>query len=47
MGSKNRAMGYPLTLVAEDMGDSPQRINRLRAEAAAKALTAPAVVGNG
>lgn len=42
MGSKKRAMGYPLALVAEDLGDSPQRIKRLRSEAAAEALTAPA-----
>lgn len=41
MGSKKRAMGYPLAIVAEDMGDSPQRITRLRSEAAAEALTAP------
>ncbi|MEV4414005.1 phage portal protein [Catellatospora sp. NPDC049609] len=48
MGTKRRSMGYPLTMVAEDMGDSPQRVNRLRAEAAAEALTAPpAVTGGG
>ncbi|CRK59065.1 Phage portal protein  len=38
MGTKKRAMGYPLTMVAEDMGESVQRVERLRVEAAAEAL---------
>lgn len=38
MGTKKRGMGYPLTMVAEDMGDSPQRITRLRTESAAEAM---------
>ena len=38
MGIKKKAIGYPLTMVAEDMGDSPQRIARLRSEAASDAL---------
>lgn len=42
MGVKKKNMGYPLTMVAEDMGESPQRVERLRTEAAAEAmLTAP------
>lgn len=46
-GVKKRAMGYPLAVVAEDMGESPQRVNRITSESAADALlaaaTAPAV----
>lgn len=58
MGSKKKAMGYPLALVAEDMGESPQRVARLRAEQAADQLQlslgigapaqpAPAAAGGG
>lgn len=42
MGSKRRAMGYPLTMVAEDMGDAPARVERLRTEAAAEQMLANA-----
>ncbi|MGW4127965.1 phage portal protein [Amycolatopsis japonica] len=38
MGVKKHAMGYPLTMVAEDMGDSPARVERLRTEVAAERL---------
>lgn len=41
MGSKKRSMGYPLPMVAEDMGESPARVDRLRTEAAAEQLLAP------
>ena len=39
-GSKLRGMGYPLAIVAERIGDSPQQIARLRAEQAAEAARA-------
>jgi hypothetical protein len=38
MGVKKRSMGWPLPMVAEDMGESPQRVSRLRAEAATEAM---------
>ncbi len=37
MGTKKRGMGYPLTMVAEDMGESVQRVERLRVESATEA----------
>lgn len=37
-GSKLRAAGYPLPIVAERMGDSPQQIAQLRVEMAAEKL---------
>lgn len=44
---KKRSIGYPLAVVAEDLGESPARVNRITSEAAADALlatiTAPAV----
>lgn len=40
MGAKRREIGYPLTMVAEDMGESPTRIDRLRSETAGEALLA-------
>jgi hypothetical protein len=44
-GSKLKAIGYPVTVIAERMGDSPQQIDRLRAELAnAAALTALSAV---
>jgi len=42
MGIKRKSMGYPLTMVAEDMGDSPARVERLRTEAAAEQILAAA-----
>jgi hypothetical protein len=42
MGVKRKSMGYPLTMVAEDMGDSPGRVERLRTEVAAEQLLAAA-----
>lgn len=48
---KRRSMGYPLEMVAEDMGESPQRIKRLRSGTVSEALTGtrpiPAVVVTG
>lgn len=38
MGTKKRSMGWPLSMVAEDMGESPQRIERLKTESAAEKL---------
>jgi hypothetical protein len=38
MGVKKKNMGWPLAMVAEDMGESPQRVSRLRTEAAAEAM---------
>jgi hypothetical protein len=50
MGIKQRSMGYPLTMVAENMGESPARVERLRTEAAAEqmlaAVTDPTAVAN-
>lgn len=47
-GSKLVAMGYPLPIVAQRLGDSPQQIAQLRAEMAKAqlqaALTAPATI---
>jgi len=39
MGTKYKAIGYPLTMVAEKVGDSPATIERLRTEAAAEQLS--------
>ncbi|MFI1607843.1 phage portal protein [Streptomyces griseofuscus] len=36
--TKKKAIGYPLTVLAEDMGESPQRVRRIAAGAAADAL---------
>lgn len=36
---KLNSIGWPLPMIAEDMGESPQRITRLRTEAAAQQLT--------
>lgn len=38
MGVKKKSIGWPLAMVAEDMGESPQRVSRLRAEAATEAM---------
>ncbi|MGH8876784.1 MAG: phage portal protein [Stackebrandtia sp.] len=38
--TKLRSIGYPLAMVAEDLGESPQRVSRLRGEAATDALLA-------
>jgi hypothetical protein len=38
MGTKKISMGYPLPLVAEDMGESPARVGRLRQEVARQRL---------
>jgi hypothetical protein len=50
-GSKLKAIGYPVTVIAERMGDSPQQIERLRAElandAALQALSAVPPLGPG
>lgn len=40
MATKKKSIGYPLTMVAEDMGESPQRVDRLRIEAAGEQLMA-------
>lgn len=42
---KKHSIGYPLSILAEDMGESPPRVERIVAEAAADALlnTPPAV----
>lgn len=37
---KRSSIGYPLAILAEDLGESPQRIERIRAEAASGALLA-------
>jgi hypothetical protein len=42
-GTKRKSMGYPLTMVAEDMGDSPARVERLRTEQAAEELRTAAL----
>jgi hypothetical protein len=36
--TKKKAIGYPLAVLAEDMGESPQRVRRIAAGAAADAL---------
>lgn len=38
--TKKKAIGYPLAVLAEDLGESPQRIRRITSEAAADALLA-------
>lgn len=38
MGVKMRTIGFPTSMIAEDMGYSPQRIARLRTETAAEAM---------
>ena len=38
--SKKKAIGYPLAVLAEDLGESPQRVNRITSEAASDALLA-------
>lgn len=38
--AKKKAIGYPLAIVAEDMGESPQRVERIVAESAADQLQA-------
>lgn len=45
-GVKKKTIGYPLSIIAEDMGDSPQRIDRIKAEAAGDALLAAALLPN-
>jgi hypothetical protein len=37
---KKKSIGYPLAVLAEDLGESPQRVNRITAEAASDALLA-------
>lgn len=50
MGTKLKSIGYPTTMVAERMGDSPQQVDRLRAESAAQQFAAllsqPAATAN-
>lgn len=41
--TKKHAVGYPLGILAEDMGESPQRVRRITSEAAGAALLAGAV----
>lgn len=41
MGVKKKAIGYPVSMIAESMGESPQRISRMETERAAEALLAP------
>lgn len=41
--TKKQAIGYPLPILAEDLGESPQRINRIVAGAAGQALLAATV----
>ncbi|MGW6531466.1 phage portal protein [Streptomyces venezuelae] len=41
--SKKHAVGYPLAILAEDMGESPQRVRRITSEAAGAALLASTV----
>ncbi|MFC6885300.1 MULTISPECIES: phage portal protein [Actinomadura] len=36
--TKKKAIGYPLAVIAEDMGESPQRVQRIVSEAAADQL---------
>jgi hypothetical protein len=38
--TKKKAIGYPLAVLAEDLGESPQRVNRITSEAAGDALLA-------
>ncbi|MEU9470430.1 phage portal protein [Streptomyces avermitilis] len=38
--TKKRSVGYPLAILAEDMGESPQRVRRITSEAAGAALLA-------
>lgn len=38
MGVKLSSMGYPLSVVAEEMGEPPQRVSRLKAEQASQTL---------
>ncbi|WP_030670670.1 phage portal protein [Streptomyces rimosus] len=41
--TKKHSVGYPLSILAEDMGESPQRVRRIASEAAGAALlSAPA-----
>jgi hypothetical protein len=37
---KKKSIGYPLAVLAEDLGESPQRVNRITSEAAADTLRA-------
>lgn len=41
--TKKKAIGYPLAVLAEDMGESPQRVRRIASGAAADALLAAAL----
>lgn len=36
--TKKKSIGYPLAVLAEDLGESPQRVNRITSEAASDAL---------
>jgi hypothetical protein len=38
--TKKKAIGYPLGVLAEDLGESPQRVNRILSESAADTLRA-------
>lgn len=40
MAVKKHSIGWPLAMLAEDMGESPQRVQRLRTEVAAEKLLA-------
>jgi hypothetical protein len=49
--TKKKSIGYPLAVLAEDLGESPARVNRITSESAADALlagiTAPAPAQSG
>jgi hypothetical protein len=40
---KKKSIGIPLTMIAEEMGESPQRVQRLRTESAAEQIRAQAM----
>ncbi|MEU3528831.1 phage portal protein [Streptomyces sp. NPDC038707] len=42
--TKKASVGYPLAILAEDMGESPQRVRRITSEAAGAALLASTVL---
>lgn len=44
---KKKSIGYPLAVLAEDLGESPQRVQRITSEAAADALLAQSLTDPG
>jgi hypothetical protein len=42
--TKKHSVGYPLAILAEDMGESPQRVRRITSEAAGAALLAATAI---